>query len=147
MPVASPNHVLKAIRAGGRQIVWLMLRQQAEKIVTDYLWTSFIANNSSDAVLTCCSNNGDHWTNNTEINQASKFAPSLSAFQDRLYVACVGPTDLAGASAPSGPAILATVDTEENDGGTPPLARGGIRRLWPGPPTQMKYFLTGTPAP
>ena len=57
--------------------------------MSNYLWSSFIANNSGNAVLMSCSADGVNWTNNTDINQSSKFAPSLAVFNNRVYVAFI----------------------------------------------------------
>ncbi len=53
------------------------------------LWTSFIADNAGDAVLVSSSGDGVSWTNNLDINQTSKFGPSLAVFNNKLYVAFI----------------------------------------------------------
>jgi len=57
--------------------------------MTEYLWTSFVANDSGQNVLGCCSADGKTWQPNVNFNQASGFAPSLAFFNCRLYVAFI----------------------------------------------------------
>jgi hypothetical protein len=61
--------------------------------MANYLWTSFIANNSSNTVLMCSSLDGLHWMKNTNINQSSKFGASIAMFNNRLYVAFIANND------------------------------------------------------
>src|ERR1700691_4320826 len=60
-----------------------------EETMGNSLCTSFVANNSGDAVLLCASADGATWTGNLDTNQSSKFAPSLAVFNNRLYLAFI----------------------------------------------------------
>ena len=52
-----------------------------------HLFVAFIANNSGNAVLVCSSADGAKWSGTTDINVSSQFAPTLAAFNGKLYVA------------------------------------------------------------
>jgi hypothetical protein len=84
-------HALKAVRCSSRQCfrastVLLITIRDRGKAMSNYLWTSFVANTD---ILVCSTADGTNWSNAAAIQQSSKFAPSLAVFNDRLYVAFV----------------------------------------------------------
>jgi hypothetical protein len=58
--------------------------------VTMSLHLTFVANNDTNQLLACYSKDGSTWSPSTPVQgQASKAAPALAVFQDKLWVAFV----------------------------------------------------------
>ncbi len=54
------------------------------------LHLTFVANNNTNQLLACYSKDGSNWSPSTPVQgQASKAAPALAVFQNKLWVAFV----------------------------------------------------------
>jgi hypothetical protein len=54
------------------------------------LYLTFIANNNTNQLLACYSKDGSNWSRSTAVQgQASRAAPALAVFQNKLWVAFV----------------------------------------------------------